>query len=51
VSITIDGDEMVRYGDQYHDKGRDKAEGFVDGLTCAYGEISLSHEYVADYEG
>ena len=51
VSITIDGTEMVRYGDHYHDKGRDKAEGFVDGLTCAYGEILLSHEYVADYEG
>lgn len=50
VSITVDGHEVARYGDHYHDKGRDKANGFVDGLMCAYGEISLSHEYVADYE-
>jgi hypothetical protein len=40
--VTINvylGDEMLHmdYGDYYHDKGTDKAQGFLDALTAIYG--------------
>jgi hypothetical protein len=32
VAIEIDGEEELRYGDSYHDKGEEKAEGFADAI-------------------
>ena len=51
VSLHVDGVEVARYGDAGHDRGREKAEGFVTGLTHAWGEGSMQvrHTQVADY--
>ena len=39
------------YGDSYLDKGREKAEGFVDALKCLYGhKLPVLKIQVADRE-
>jgi hypothetical protein len=39
------------YGDDYHESGSDKAEGFVDGVRYASSEaIEIKYENVADRE-
>lgn len=52
VEIYLDAVKLVEYGDAYHDKGRDKAQGFVDAVTALVGaeNINMCHEQVADYE-
>lgn len=49
-SVQVDGVEVARYGDHYHDKGADKAEGFVDALVYVYKEINYTFKQVADQE-
>jgi hypothetical protein len=40
---------LASYGDYYHDKGEDKAEGFVEGLKAASKEpVNVIYKSVAD---
>lgn len=49
VSIQIDGVEVKRYGDYYHDNGWDKAEGFVHAIRHVYPNITVAPvQYIAD---
>lgn len=51
---TYDGDrprKIAEYGDWYHDKGKEKAEGFVDGIKyCVDVDVAVEHRNVADWE-
>lgn len=38
VTVELDGIELVEYGDHYHDKGRERAEAFVQGWHAGRGE-------------
>lgn len=41
---AMDGTRLAHYGDYYHDKGEDRSEGFVEGLSVAYGrKIKVYH--------
>jgi hypothetical protein len=52
VLIEIRGEVVATYGDHYHDKGQEKAEGFIDALKHIYGEnlVVVEHEDRNDYE-
>lgn len=39
VRVLFDGKQVVEYGDHYHDKGEDKADGFIEGFFAALGKI------------
>ena len=51
VCVLVDGEEVVRYGDASHERGRERADGFVSGLLHAWGpdNVTLSQTRVADY--
>ena len=38
------GKTVIEYGDEYHDKGESKVEGFFDGLRFAGIRYSLTYE-------
>lgn len=41
IVINIRGkgwDGRMEYGDYYHDRGSDKAEGFIDAMKLVYGD-------------
>jgi len=47
VRVYIEGELKRTYGDYYHDKGREKANAFVEGYAMALGveaEIESTHE-------
>lgn len=44
VRVIIDDKVLKEYGDHYHDKGAEKAKGFVDGYTYNLSES----EYVVE---
>lgn len=44
--VELDGLLMADFGDDYHDKGRDKAIGFVIGYLCAGG---MSFDEAVEY--
>jgi hypothetical protein len=49
IEIFRDDVLVMEYGDQYHDKGRDKAEEFFDGIMELLGgtdDGKWSYEYV-----
>lgn len=51
VSININGVEVIRYGDAYHDKGKDKAKGWIDALKYTYGDsFEVVETNIADSE-
>lgn len=55
IEIYRDDVLVQEYGDQYHDKGREKAEGFFDGIIELLGgtddgKWSYDYEEVADEE-
>lgn len=51
VSIRIDGVEVIRYGDSSHDKGAEKADGYVDAINQFFeGQYVIDYMDVADYE-
>ncbi|KKN53952.1 hypothetical protein LCGC14_0596900, partial [marine sediment metagenome] len=33
IYLVLNGEIIVKYGDYYHDKGSEKALGFIDGYT------------------
>jgi hypothetical protein len=37
ASVSLYGQEYARFGDAYHDKGADKAEGWCEGYANALG--------------
>lgn len=41
VVVAINGIPVQRYEDHYHDKGSEKADGFIDGYTHAYPETKV----------
>jgi hypothetical protein len=55
IEIFKDDVLVIEYGDHYHDKGREKAEGFFDGIMILLGgtddgKWSYDYERVADEE-
>ncbi len=53
VEVLLDGAKLVEYGDAYHDRGLDKAQGFVDAVVSLLGaaNVAVTREQVADYVG
>lgn len=45
VTIELDSEVLAEYGDDYHDKGLEKAEGFVQGWYKAQGLEPQEPEY------
>jgi hypothetical protein len=46
------GMEIARFGDAYHDRGMEKAAGFIMGAEWGFGrKIKITRENVADGEG
>jgi hypothetical protein len=45
VSVLINGHEYARFGDYYHDKGAQKAEGFVLGFALGNGIPDVTWEF------
>jgi len=52
LDITLNDDPVISYGDHYHDKGEDKAQGFLHALRFIYGRenILFTEESKADSE-
>lgn len=51
VTIELNGNQVITYGDQYHEKGIEKSEGFIDALKLIYGDQLLIEPIdVADYD-
>lgn len=52
IEIFMDDKLVETYGDHYHDKGRDKSEGFYDAVNLLLQEVEWDWETVqiADYE-
>jgi len=60
VEIKLDGETVQEYGDSYHDDGRERAEGWIDGFRYAYehalhnatgtslGRLVVTDDLVAD---
>lgn len=46
VIVRVDDEVAVQYGDSYHDKGKERAQGFVDGLR--YGLEMADLQMIAD---
>ena len=51
-SVTLKdglGEVIAHYGDSYHDRGLEKAEGFIAGVEWATGKkVTLKREKIAD---
>jgi hypothetical protein len=43
VEVLLNGEQIGNWGDSYHDKGTEKAEGFVAGLI--WGKMWKDSEY------
>lgn len=50
LEIFINGNFVRKYGDNYHDEGQAKSEGFCDALREVYGEVELEFRNLADCE-
>lgn len=48
VTIEFDDDEVAKFGDQYSDKGEDKAQGFVCALTLIDPTLVFEYNCKAD---
>lgn len=52
--VTIekeDGEIIKRYEDHYHDKGSDKASGFLDGLSYIVPNLKVKYVMIDDADG
>ena len=47
VTVEINCVEVQRYGDGYHDKGLEHAEGFTDGIEHILSKLEMHH--MVDY--
>lgn len=50
VEIRINNESVIEYDDDYHDKGQEKAQGFIDALKYLGCYIEPNTDQVADYE-
>lgn len=53
IDVTIEdefGREVANYGDDYHDKGTAKAEGFVAGVKLCVPTLTVCERRVCDRE-
>lgn len=48
VTVEFDGEEVAKFGDEYHDKGEDKAQGFVCALTLVDPTLIFEYKSIAD---
>lgn len=48
VTIELNGKIVASYGDYYHSKGRERADGFVDAIKLIYPSATIVYENVAD---
>ena len=51
--VMLEGKKLAEFGDDYHDKGQDKAEGFIFGYSKAMNydyEIKYSASVISDKE-
>ena len=50
VDIIVNGLKAKTYGDWYHDKGEEKAQGFIDAFKFIHGEESVfvTNKKIAD---
>lgn len=46
VEVFINGKPVASYGDSYHEKGKENAEGFIAGLIYAYGQENCAVDQV-----
>lgn len=52
VSIESEQGEVLKsYGDYYHDKGDEKVQGFLDGLSFGLGAIDVEVKYISKDDG
>ena len=52
VTVVVDDTVVITYGDDYHEKGEDKALGFIDALRHTAGEENvevLPTKLIADW--
>lgn len=45
IRVELDGEVVATYGDYYHDKGADRARGFIHGYCFAKGVKIPSYEW------
>lgn len=50
VTVNIDGKLCAYYGDYYHDKGEERADGFVDGMRYLNPDANVTYNKVADWD-
>lgn len=50
ITIEEDGKVVKTFGDYYHDKGKEKAEGFIAGLEYSGVEFDITYKKIADNE-
>lgn len=48
VSIQVDGEEVRRYGDAYHERGEERAQGFIDAMEILFPRVKIIKEKIAD---
>lgn len=48
IDLMINGKLAATYGDYYHDKGKEKVEGFFDALNYLGYKMKLTETNVAD---
>lgn len=49
ITLELNGKIITEYGDYYHDKGSEKAKGFIDGYTYAKN-WKEKVDYTIDYD-
>lgn len=51
VNLVVDGKEVACWGDDYHDKGAEKAEAFVEGIVWSKKplKVEIVRTQIADY--
>ena len=50
IEIIINDKPIAYFGDDYHDKGRDKCKGFLEGMKYIVGDYNITYTNIADYE-
>lgn len=51
IEVFVDGRLAIKYGDYYHDKGQEKAVGFIDAIKYSLNpKPEIVKEEIADRE-
>ena len=51
IDVYMNDFKMKTFGDYYHDKGWERCEGYLDGITSFMTDVEIIRENIADYEG